>query len=218
MSTQTTFLTGLASRIQDAEAKLTQADLIDCLTAALNEYSAARPRYVTAEVTSDGSAFLALPATWDLLFSKVARIDELDANNAPEYVMPAVYQIITNPAPEAEVFFFTDETPAAGTKYRIKYAVRHTITTSASTVPSADETIVMDLAASIAFLRLAAAYAQSTDPQIGTVTLDYKSKTDLYKGLARDFRQRFVDALNSGALKPAAAQRAWQRPQLLFHK
>jgi len=215
MSTLTDFVTGVDERIQDEESKLSQTIREECVAQALAEYNRVRPRYLVEESAGDNTSFLAVPASWDSEFSKIARLDKLNSDDEPTLIHPSRYQVIQNPAPEDPVIFWSFDTFALTTTYRVKYTVPHTVTALASSVPSGDEAALMDLAACHACLRLAAAYAQMIDQSIGTEVINFKNKSGYYRSLSKDLRARYNQTVKGSG---ASGQKAWVREQtLLFH-
>jgi hypothetical protein len=219
--TLTGYLESLGDRISDEESKLDTGSLESCLQNALNEYSGIRIRRLVDELTADGTAFLTLPTEWDENFSNVLQLDELDSEEHPTEVPSSEFLIIRNPAPEAQILLFVESTPTAGTIYRLTYSVLHEVDGSTDTVLDRDREAVLDLAASYACLRLAAAYIQAEDQQIQTVTLQYQTKPGEYRKLAAEYRKAFSAAMGSGsdAVKsPAGRFKSWERErELLFH-
>ena len=184
------YIVGIEQRIHDDESRLSAASVQACLLDALAEYNRRRPNQARDEQTGDGSYFLDVPDDWEEGFSTLIRLDELDSEDVPTEIRRNRIQLEQRPslAPRLMRTYGYFE---IGVTYRVAYTLKHTITAHSSSVPSEDKGAVMDLAASYACTRLAAAYAQSVDPQIGTVTIDYKSKTQEYRQLAKDYLAAF---------------------------
>ena len=215
VATQGSFLTGIAQRIQDEEHKLDDATLISCLQQAVEEYSQRRPRNCVADVVGTGTAFLALPAAWEDGFSLLSGIERITDDETPEPLRS--YQL--NQTPDGTNILFAYGYAESGVTYRVHYSARHTVNADGSTVPSADEAALMDLAASHALLRMAAAYTQTIDQTIGSEVISFRDKADKYRSLSKDFRTRYEQAVTAAAHTGAGGQRSWQREQqLLFHR
>jgi len=211
MSTISTYLAGLAQRIADQEHKLDSDSLSACITQALKEYSARKPRYITEESTANGTAFLPLPASWDDGFSAVARLEEVDASGEPLLVEPQGYQLLQQPNPAADVIFLTRHTPQNDVVFRVKFPILHVVDDASSSIPAVDEAAVIDLAASHACLRLAAEYLQHENASLGTVQIDYKSKASEYRSQAKEYRNRYNDHLGALSKRAAGGMKASRR-------
>lgn len=216
--TQTDYITGIEDRVQDVEEKLTAAIKLQCLQSALTEYNKRRPLVVVEEATGDGTAFLEIPDGWESGFSELRRVEALDSDDRPEEIPSQEWSVILNPAPEAETVFFYPDNTVDGTTYRLTYTQAHTIGVSRSSVPSGDDAALMDLAASYAALRLAAAYFDAVDQQVGAVTVDNKARADYYRGLAKDLRQSFDQLFSGNAKSGQGKLKTWVRESTgLFH-
>lgn len=206
--TQTEYINAIATRIQDTENRLDNATLLDCLTQALNEYSRRRPRKISAEDIGNDTGSLPVPDSFESQFSNIVGLYELDADGRPVLISPTKYQLLDD-----EIILFAG-TYASATTYRIIYTASHTVGVSASTLPSVDDLALADLAASFACLLLAALAVNSENPQLGTMTLEYKSKAEMYRSLAKDLRQRCDDALAAEERERGAHGFIfWQRPK-----
>ena len=208
------FLTGITQRIIDEEGKLTEPDLEGCLDQALQEYSHQRPQDVVANLTGSGSAFLDVPGDWEETFSQVTGLYELDSENKPTVIPKACYQVIAQPGGNWEIFYF-EGTFESGTTYRLEYTIMQTITADTTSVPSADHAALMDLAASHAMYRMAAAYLQSIAQTLSTVTFDYRSKPREYREMAKTLREKYEQAMNADAVRGAGRMKTWTPQQSL---
>ena len=74
-----------------------------------------------------------------------------------------------------------------------------------STVPDADFDAVSNLAASLAFDQLAALKVQSGDPTLSADAVEYRTKSDMYRALAKEHRQVYNQHLGKGAEVVAAS-------------
>lgn len=221
MSTLTDFVTGAKDRVRDEEGKLeespTKNEWEDSVQDALKTYNKAHPRIIVEDIPGSGTYKLDLPATWEYKFSKIVRIDELQGTTdeeAPQQI--AANRYLISEGPLADEIYRTLGYFTSGTDYRVSYTVKHTITAQSSSVPSGDESALMDMAASEAALRLAAAYAQLIDQSIGTEVINFKDKYDKYKALSKELKNQYHKKMKTSR-KPSG-QKVWQREQtLLFH-
>jgi len=67
-----------------------------------------------------------------------------------------------------------------------------------STIPESDFEAVCNLAASLAFLQLAALKVQSGDPTIAADAVEYRSKSDQYRAMAKEQRALYNQHLGKG--------------------
>ena len=74
-----------------------------------------------------------------------------------------------------------------------------------STVPDADFDAVSNLAASLAFDQLAALKVQSGDPTISADAVEYRTKSDMYRAMAKEHRQLYNQHMGKGAEVGAAS-------------
>ncbi len=193
--TESEYVTGIEERVQDADSRLTSTIKTECLAQALAEYNKLRPRELVEAVTGDGSAFLGLPASYEDGFSSILKIEKLDSNLRPVEEPYQGWDVLNNPAPDDDTICFLQADTETAETYRITFTIAHTISVGSSTVPSGDDPAMMDLAASIAALRLAAAHFDNVDAAVGAVTIDHKTRADYYKGLAKDLRSSFETGL-----------------------
>jgi hypothetical protein len=217
MSSRATLLAGISTRIADKEARLSSAALDGCLTQALTEYSQRRPQTVVAEVVGSDTAFLSLPATWQTGFSEMLNVASVDDAGNPSEYSSDEWQVIQNPSPDPELLYFFGEDTDADVTYRLTFTIAQTSGATSSTLPVGDEPALMDLAASIACILLAAEYLQSENPAFGTVQIDYKSKASEYRVQAKEYRDRYQafigQAVTGGASTnvPAGRFKSWRR-------
>ena len=211
------FLTGITQRIVDDEGKLDEATLLTCLEQALDEYGQRRPRHCVEDIEGGGIPFLTLPAEWEEGVSRLIKLEELNTEGTPDALHPGSY--LATRTPDGSMIVFLSGVARHGVLYRVHFTARHTISADSSTVPSADEAALMDLAASHAMLRLAAAYTQSIDQTIGTELIDFKHKSSEYLTLSKELRTHFAQLIGITPFPGASRQTAWNREQtLMFHR
>jgi hypothetical protein len=199
------YLTQIGDRIQDDAG----SDILThCLSQAIQEYSLARPQELVEDATGDGTAFLDTPTGWEAGFSRVLALQELDSSDKPTAI--TTYTLDRDPTQTR--IYRTDGEFISGTTYRVRYTARHVVSAAASTLPPVDDFALCDLAASYAALRLSAAYAQEENANLGTVTIERKSKTSEYRTLARELRASFEKNMKA-TYSSSQGMRTWQPPQ-----
>jgi hypothetical protein len=74
-----------------------------------------------------------------------------------------------------------------------------------STVPESDFEALCNLAASLAFLQLAALKVQTGDPTVGADVVEYRTKSDQYRAMAKEHRQLYNQQVAKGGEVSAAS-------------
>lgn len=211
-TTRSTILPKVQSRIQDTSQKLGEADLESCLDAALVVYAQDRPRVLYQDYTGDGNNYaFVLPTGWQNGYSSLVSVEWPAAQRVPCFLEADEYGLRQWSANEVKLVL-TEGTPGANETLRVGFTLPHQLLASgnnASTIAESDEEAFCDLAASLALDRLAAAYAQTGDALIAADTVNYRSKSEEYTGLARAARKRYADHIErGGGATPQAGESA----------
>jgi hypothetical protein len=197
--------TGVASRIQDSANKLSQADRDDAITQAVKRYSKDRPRELVTDIpgADPASSLLGLPAgpsdpaeQFEDGFSIIRAIEFPVGDMPPTYLEGEDWLLYRTPA--GLKIALTDMVPQASDILRVTWTVRHNPGTSgqgavATTVPDSDFEAVCDLAASFCCDKLAAAFARTNDSTIQADTVNYRTKSQEYAALGKQFKNRYDD-------------------------
>lgn len=219
------------TRILDEAPRLTRAEIaghIDqAILSALVEYQTARPRERVTKVAGNGGFDYAIAGLtgWQDGFSVIRELAFPYATTDRQLTVldEEAYAVVRL---DTGLFLrFYEDTPTAAQFFLAKYTTPHTVDASASTVVAADDEALSDLAAAVAFEKLAAAYAQDTDASVLADAVDRKSKTDLYLRLAGAMRARYEQKLQIGKAQGPASrivhvERRFgdqQRTELHFH-
>ena len=221
------------TRVQDDAGHLVAAemagDIDPAILAALTEYQLQRPRERVAKVQGTGGFDYALDGGspklpgWQEGFSDVLEIVHpyAAATQNPTPLDRTEYAVVRL---DTGLFLrFRAASPGVAEFFLATYTTAHTIDAATSTVVATDDEALADLAASFAFLKLAARYAQSTDSSIQADAVDRRTKPDIYRSLSGDYRKRYEAKLELGdkALSAAVAVGVIGRPidatERLFH-
>jgi hypothetical protein len=201
----TDFETGVTSRIQSTGGKLSQTDQDDAITQAVKRYSKDRPREMVTDITgvNPASAILALPAgpstppeAFEDGFSVIRSI-EFPVGNLPLTFLEGDDWFLYR-TPAGPKIALNSLVPTTNDTLRVTWTVRHNQGTSgaqavATTVPDADFEAVCDLAASFCCDKLSAVYARTNDSTIQADAVNYRSKSQEYASLGKQFKKRYDD-------------------------
>lgn len=195
----------VASRIQDAAGKLTTTattgDVDRAIVSALAEYQQARPRLVSVVVAGNGGfdyAVSTLLTAYKDGFSAINLIVAPYDSTAQGFVGLDADDFEVVRLPAGLYLRLLALTLTAAQSMLVEYTAPHTLTTSTSTIPEADDEAFSDLAAAECCESLAAAYQQSMDSTIAADAVDYKSKSREYRDLAKSYRDRYERKLGLG--------------------
>jgi hypothetical protein len=187
--------------LQDAVTKLATADRDKLIEQAIQErYSKDRARELVADVAGNGTSDLTLPATHEDGFSVIRQIEYPIGNVPPTLIESADWQLYRTPT--GLKLRLLANTPAATENIRLTYTGRHL----------ADGTTVLDFeavceyAAALGFEALAAIYAQTGDSTLGADAVNYRSKSQEYRDLAKAHRKRYFDYMGIEESAGGAAQ------------
>ena len=186
----------VTGHLQDGAAKLSPAEIVKAVEEAIaGRYSKDRPRKLVVDLTGDGATIewsLSGVAGWQEGFSHVLQIEYPQGERSPIYLEADDWLLYDAPTGRSLRFAFA---LATGKKARVQFTAPHS--TDASTVPDADFYAVGALAASLAARRLAAIYAQTGDSSIAADTVNYRTKSQEYLGLARQLEKQYENLLGT---------------------
>ncbi len=159
---------------------------LEYLNEALSVYSKYRPfENIKTEKLPEPVNVIGLPAEWQNEFSSI-NFFEYPAGNIPPILLEEK---------DFEIFMDDDESyklrfafPLTGT-YRFSYSSVHGFDDSNPAIPSTPDTdfyCICNIAAGIYLLALASRWGESVNPGIGADSVDYGSKTDQYRRLAKE--------------------------------
>lgn len=184
--------------LRDAAGKLPAGSRDALLAQAiLQRYSKDRPREVVDDINGTGASLLPLPGgggdgdsdVWEEGYSVVRSIEFPTAQIPPSLVLDEDWQMYRTPA-GMKIMMIAD-TPAVSDTVRITWTARHLA--DGSTVPDPDFEAVCDYAAGLCYEALAGIYAQTGDSTIGADSVNYRTKSQEYLGLAKAAKKRYFD-------------------------
>lgn len=210
-TTRETLITAVKVLVKDGAQKLAAADYPSFLQRAVDAYSAQRPRVMVKDYSGDGSTYkFTLPSDWEQEVSTIQSIEYPQGDRIPTFLDADEYDVRNDTEAVKVIWLFT-LTPASGKKARVTYTIRHTLSDATSTIPGADESIVTLLTASYACEALAAIYAQTSDPLLSADTVNYRSKSQEYRDLAKQHKKGFDERIGAGidAVQAAGGYVEW---------
>jgi len=155
---------------------------------------------VSVESTNTNYSF-AVPIGWEIGFSRVLRIEYPLGHNPPSFVDPSNYELYQDPEDDIEKILFIEICPISN--FGILYSRRWT----ESVLSDFDQDSVALLTAAMVCDRIAARNAGTTDPLIRADVVNYKTKTDQYINMKKQFLQLFCmrTGIDIKTLAPTAA-------------
>jgi len=203
------YRTKLDQVLEDLAARLDQPKKDAAITEAVSEHSRHRPHAKVADVAGDGATFdIPLGAAggvpdWQEGFSVVRQVEYPAGEREPILLERDAWREYVTPT--GRVLRLHTITPQTGETVRISYAILHTVSALAGTIPDADFDSVVNLAGSIAAHMLAMSFAQAGDSTIAADSVDHKSKSAEYAARARDLRGLYFRHMGITDEKGAAA-------------
>lgn len=176
------------SKVKDDSGRLTVVDDYEpAIAAALERYSAHKPRELVADVAGAGTHDVGLPVDWVEEFSQVRSV-EYPVDQVPEVLLAQdtwkVYRAVAGP-----VLRLLDETPLATESLRLTI----TVPRIEAEVVTGDLDAVAALAASFCCDTLANLFASTNDPTISADVVNYRSKSSEYGRRAKALRKLYLD-------------------------
>lgn len=220
--TQAELLTQLATRLQDNTPTpyLNPAARLELLQNAVVEYSKYRPQQMIDEQVGNNTIYLRLPTDWDAVSSRVQALEEVDQQD----------HVVMFPADDYVVYRDKTQTylrlayeSVSQYTYRLRYTKPHTLTTESCSVPTADTSAILDMAASEGCLRLAAATIPNFDNTMSGAIVTRKSQAQEYRDLAAQYFQRWLrvmglpkDPIQGGVMTQATMH--YTNPRRIFRR
>lgn len=193
----------LADRVQDDEGILTTVQREAAIAEAVAAYSRVRPQRGLADLTGDGTQTYDLPAEWVAGFSVLQSVEFPAGESPPVYVDEADW-LLYQPDSDTTVLRLLADTPSASQTIRLRYTALHVVDDAASTLPAQDADAVVNYAASVACLWLAAHYAQQGQATLSADVTNHESRVRQYRDLARDYKTAYAAHLGLSTTDGAA--------------
>lgn len=180
--------------LRDAAGKLPSGDRDALLAQAiLQRYSKDRPRELVSDQAGNGTQLLGMPATgtdvFEDGFSFIRTIEYPLGSVPPNFLLEEDWQLYRTPS--ALQIMLLSVTPAANDTVRVTWTARHK--SDGSTVPDVDFEAVSDFAAALCYEALAGIYAQTGDATIQADSVNYRTKSQEYMGLAKAAAKRYFN-------------------------
>lgn len=197
--------------IQDQAAVLPPADRQAFLLEAVSRYSQDRPQVLAAEIPGDGGFDYDLPQDWEEGFSAAGPVEYPAGEQQPAILDDNDW--ILYQTKDGKVLRFLAGSPGATETILFTYTTRHSVTSSASTIPAVDQDAVINLAGALCCYALARKYAQTSDPLIAADSVNYGSKSGEYakrgKELEGLYKTHIAPAAADGGLTAASVSGDW---------
>ena len=176
--------------VKDSAGKLDDpTDYESAIDAALMRYSKHLPRLIPEDIPGQDGPDVALPTGW---------VDGLSAISGIEYPIGTVPETLIDrrdwrfyQTPTDTFIRFSGVRPASDETVRVLYNTLHT----EATASPADLEAIANLAASFCCRKLAALYAQTSDPTIQADSVNYRTKSGEYTSLANKLEAQYKEAL-----------------------
>ena len=194
------YLAEIESMVKDGADKLAD-DWDAILSKAITDWGRDVPLVVKKNIQGNGTAYYTLSTIllglWKCGYSRISRIEYPVGQNPPEYLVDDEWDIYDDGSAQdgsnLRLMLICDA-PGTSDYFNIEFSVEPiVISPNSQNFPDTNFNFscITTLAASYACDRLAAAYAQSTDASISADVVDYKSRSDKYTSLSREYRKRY---------------------------
>lgn len=198
-------------RVQDTKPVLTitaGGGVDKCITAALAEHQAKRPRQRAKLVTGNGGFDYPISDLTGFVdgFSIVTQViyPWSAATPEPTVLERESYALVRLDADALKLRFFTVK-PTASEQFLASYTAPHTLTDAACSLPSSEDEALADLAAAHCCEAIAGYYSQSTDNLISADVVQRVSKADSYRASAKRWREAYASKMQADrAVGPAS--------------
>lgn len=179
----------LGDMVRDDSDTTSQADQDVALEIAVLKYSKDRPYIATEEVTSDGTAFLDLPPSWQPDFSKLLNVRIADGVELVEFAEFELADTISGEKIKMGV---------SGTHEEIIYITftfPHGLDHDVSTIPAVDKVAVCHWAAAYILDQLATQYAGFKQTMLDADAVDWQNKSRDFSSRAKSHRTQYHEYL-----------------------
>lgn len=157
---------------------------------AVVQYSKDRPRDIRAvDTAGNGGSDYTLPTTFEDGFSQIIKVEFPTGEQVPLILDPELTMIYDNGT--SKKLRFLVHKPSSGDKFGLTHTARHTLTETSSTIADADFDAVALLAASKVSLMLAVRFARTRDSFQSADVINFRTKSDDYKGLAETLEKEY---------------------------
>lgn len=148
-------------------------------------YSRVRPATKVADLTANGTNYLALPSGWVEGLSVIESIESPPDAVPPEVKDPRTYFV--GRSTTAQRIVWLESAPANGATVRVAYTAPRVLAALAAntTVLDPDFTAFTDLAASLCADSIAAKYARTSEPAFNADAVNFRSRAAEWRDVAK---------------------------------
>jgi hypothetical protein len=188
--------------VRDTSEVITDADRDNAIALAVTRYSEDKPRTVKADITSDGTNFLALPEAWDDSFSRIVKIEYPIGKAPPVYLTEDSFDLYDGL--DTTQLMLINALPS-GQVARMSLTARHLLDDETDTITGKDKEAVVNWAAGILLQQLANYYSGTGNSTIQADTVDWQTRGAEFANRAKACRQFYFDQLGVDPKKNRAA-------------
>lgn len=202
-----TFRSKVERLIKDGGAVLDVDDLDFAIGEAVRRYSRVKPLKVVADIAGSGAFDYDLPEPFDPQFSVLELVEYPAGEREPVYVDPLDRTLYESPA--GTKLRFLADAPPVGATIRVTFSAMHTVTGTATSIPSVHFDVIHLIGASLACEALASHYSNVGDSTLRADSVDHKSKASEYAQRAKRFMSmadQLLPISEQGKPRAASAQ------------
>lgn len=200
----------VSTRIKDTDGKLTvtvDGDVDRAILDALEQYQKARALQKSLKIDGDGGFDYAISGLTGFVdgFSAVSDVvyPYLTTDQTLARLERDEWGLVRLDGSTLKLRFFLAR-PTANEDFLVLFTTPHTLSASASTVPSTDDEALADLGAAFACDQLAALYAKDVDSTLLADSVDRRTKSDNYRSMAASYRKSYAAKMETEQAQGAA--------------
>lgn len=202
---------GVSARIHDADSKLSVTTDLTCdvdraILSALEQYEKDRPLEKAVRIAGTGTFKYAVSSMTGFVdgFSAVLGVAYPHLTTDQLLAWLEDDEFLLQRDDTGLYLWFSTARPASTEFFLAAFTAPHTVNAATSTVPTADDQALMDLAAAFACDQLAALYAKDIDSSISADAVDRRTKSDNYRSMAASLRKSYAAKMQTGESGRAA--------------
>jgi hypothetical protein len=185
--TRDEYIFRIKSDVRDTAGKLTDPeDFEAALDDALARYGDLRPLAMTSPIVGDGSAAYPLPPEFSQGYSVIQQVARAEGQALTDVLDPETYRVA--PGITGPVLAFDDALVIGDTVY-VTFTASPMLDDTTDTVAPVDRPAVVKFGAAFACLKLAAHYAQTSEPTLGADVISYGERASTYLRMSDEYRQ-----------------------------
>lgn len=188
----------------DETRLLDAAEVAKDINAAVERYSIDNPRRKTLIINGDGGFRYTLPGSWEKGFSRIEFIEWPGKQQRISKVKYPEFRVLDNDGNGEKIHFLTFS-PSNSDNFAVHYTISHEVTSGNSSIPDTDFHAVGYLAAHFVAMSLAGKSLKNRDSNFGQDIVNFRSLSDEYRKMAKDFFQLYKGWMGLPEKGPKAA-------------